>query len=71
MADQKPGPAGNRQDTRSLQITLPRVAFDALVLLATRSPLGATEHAVATYILAKEIERMQKSGEYGLQMSVG
>jgi hypothetical protein len=71
MADQKPGPAGNRQETRPLQITVPKVVFDDLVTLATRSPLGATEHAVAAAIIAREIERMQKAGEYGLKMNVG
>jgi hypothetical protein len=43
---------------------------DALVHLAKHSPLGATENAVAAYILTKEIERMQKAEEFGLRMSV-
>lgn len=60
-----------RQENESFEVTVPKVVFDCLVTLATRSPLGWTENLVAAAILAKEIERMQKAGEYGLKMDLG
>jgi hypothetical protein len=48
---------------------VPASLHSALVHLAARTVYGATENAVAAYILAKEIERMQKSGEFGLSAS--
>lgn len=60
-----------RQETETFEITVPVSLHAALVHLATVSPLGQTENAVATYILAKEIERMQRAGEYGLRMPAG
>jgi hypothetical protein len=59
-----------RQETESFEITVPVVLHAALVHLATHSPLGATENAVAAYLLTKEIERMQKAEEFGLRMSI-
>jgi hypothetical protein len=58
-----------RQDTETFEVTVPVSLHRALVHLATHTPFGATENAVAAYILGKEIERMQKAGEYGLKMS--
>ena len=58
-----------RQDTESVEVTVPAALHSALVHLATHTIYGATENAVAAYILAKEIERMQKSGEFGLGAS--
>jgi hypothetical protein len=60
-----------RQDTETFEITVPLSLHRALVHLATSTPFGATENQVAGYILAKEIERMQKAGEYGLTMPTG
>lgn len=59
---------GKRQGTEAFEVTVPASLHAALVHLATHSPLGQTENLVATYILTKEIERMQKAGEYGLRM---
>jgi hypothetical protein len=55
-----------RQETETFEITVPASLHGALVHLATRTVYGATENAVAAFILAKEIERMQKAGEFGL-----
>ena len=60
-----------RQETEAFEITVPVSLHCALVHLATHSPLGQTENVVAAYILTKEIERMQKAGEYGLKMPTG
>ena len=59
-----------RQDTETFEITTPRALHSALVHLATHTTYGATENAVAVYILTKEVERMQKAGEFGLRMPV-
>ncbi len=60
-----------RQETETFEITIPISLYRALTYLATYTPLGPTENAVAGYMLTKEIERMQKAEEYGLRMSVG
>jgi len=60
-----------RQETETFEITVPAALHAALVHLATHTSFGVTENAVATYILGKEIERMQKAGEFGLKMPVG
>lgn len=57
-----------RQETETFEVTVPVALYDALVHLATSTSYGATENAVAAYILAKEIERMQKASEFGLKM---
>jgi hypothetical protein len=57
-----------RQETETFEVTVPVALCSALVHLATHTSFGATENAVAAYILTKEIERMQKSGEFGLKM---
>ena len=57
-----------RQETATFEITVPLSVFDALVHLATVSPLGWTENLVAANIVASEIARMQKAGDYGLAM---
>jgi hypothetical protein len=60
-----------RQETETFEVTVPISLYSALTHLATYTPLGPTENAVAGYMLTKEIERMQKAGEYGLRMPVG
>jgi hypothetical protein len=60
-----------RQGTETFEITVPRALHAALVHLAAHSPYGATENAVVAYILGKEIERVQKAGEFGLKMPTG
>jgi hypothetical protein len=60
-----------RQETATFQVTVPASLHAALVHLATHTPLGETENAVAAFIIAKEIERMQRTGEYGLRMPTG
>jgi len=57
-----------RQETETIEVTIPAALHGALVYLATHTTLGATENAVAAYVLAKEIDRMQRAGEYGLKM---
>lgn len=57
-----------RQETETIEVTVPLALHGALVHLATHTTFGATENAVAAYILAKEVERMQKAGEFGLKM---
>ena len=57
-----------RQRTETFEVTVPMTLHTALVHLATYSPYGVTENAVAAYILGKEVERMQKAGEFGLKM---
>ena len=42
--------------------------LNTLIYLASYTTYGPTENAAAVYILTKEIERMQKAGEYGLRM---
>jgi hypothetical protein len=65
-----PRPA-KRQETETIEITVPVSLHTALVYLASHTPLGMTENGVAVYLLTKEIDRMQKAGEYGLRMPVG
>jgi hypothetical protein len=60
-----------RQETETFEITIPISLYSALTHLATYTPLGPTENAVAGFMLTKEIERMQKAGEYGLRMPSG
>jgi hypothetical protein len=60
-----------RQETRTFEITVPLATFEALVRLASYTTFGFTENTVAAYILAKEIERMQREGEFGLRMPSG
>jgi hypothetical protein len=57
-----------RQETETFEVTVPISLYNALVHLATHTMFGATENAVAAYILSKEIERMQKANEFGLKM---
>jgi hypothetical protein len=57
-----------RQDTETFEVTVPVTLHKALVHLATHTTFGATENAVAAYILGKEIERMQRDKEFGLKM---
>ena len=56
-----------RQETETFEVTVPVALHAALVHLATTTVYGTTENAVAAFILAKEIERMQKAGEFGLR----
>lgn len=58
-----------RQDTETFEVTVPASLYSALIHLASHTTFGFTENAVAAYILAKEIERMQKAREFGLKMS--
>jgi hypothetical protein len=60
-----------RQETEAIEVTIPLATFNALVHLATHTTFGFTENSVAAYILAKEVERMQKAGEFGLRMPTG
>jgi hypothetical protein len=60
-----------RQETEKIEITIPVSTFNALVHLASHTPYGFTENTAAAYIITKEIERMQKAGEYGLRMPTG
>jgi CHAT domain-containing protein len=60
-----------RQETETFEVTVPAALHRALVHLATHTSFGVTENAVAAYILAKEIERMQKADEFGLKMPTG
>lgn len=57
-----------RQETETIEVTVPATLHGALVHLAMHTTFGATENAVAAYILAKEVERMQRAGEFGLKM---
>jgi hypothetical protein len=57
-----------RQETQTFEVTVPLAVYDALVHLATHGPQGFTENTVAAYLLGKEIERMQRAGEFGLKM---
>jgi len=52
----------NRSDARARDLTLPREAFDYLVLLATLGKLGRTENEVATHILVREVYAMLERG---------
>lgn len=60
-----------KQDTETFEITVPSSLHRDLVHLAAHTVFGVTENQVATYILSKEIERMQKAGEFGLKMPTG
>jgi hypothetical protein len=59
-----------RQDTETFEVTVPVSIYEILGLLATHTTYGATENAVAAYILGKEIERMQRAGDFGLRMPI-
>ena len=56
-----------RQETQTFEITVPQALHASLVHLASHTIYGVTENAVAAFILTKEIERMQKAGEFGLK----
>lgn len=60
-----------RQETETIAVTIPMATFNALVHLASHTTFGFTENTVAAYIIAKEIERMQRDGEFGLRMPIG
>jgi CHAT domain-containing protein len=60
-----------RQETETFEVTVPAALHAALVHLATHTSYGVTENTVAAYILGKEVERMQKGGEFGLKMPMG
>jgi hypothetical protein len=60
-----------RQNTETISVTIPLATFNALVHLASHTTFGFTENTAAAYILAKEIERMQRAGEFGLRMPTG
>lgn len=63
--------AVKRQDTESFEITVPTNLFNALVHLATHTSMGPSENAVAVHILANEIERLQRAGDFGLKLPTG
>ena len=56
-----------RQDTETFEITVPVSLFNSLVHLATHSPFGQTENAVAAHMLAQAIHAMEREGLYGLK----
>ena len=58
----------NRSDARALNLTLPREAFDYLVLLATLGKLGRTENEVATHILVREVYAMHARGFHDMRI---
>ncbi len=52
-----------RQETETISVTIPVATFNALVHLASFTTFGFTENTAAAYIIAKEIERMQKASD--------
>ena len=56
-----------RQEMHSFEISVPDTLFKSLVHLASHTPYGGSEHAIAVWILAKETDRMAQAGEYGLK----
>jgi len=58
----------NRSEARSLNLTLPREAFDYLVLLVMRGKPGRTENEVATHILVREVYALVDRGFHELKI---
>lgn len=61
----------NKQETRSLEITVPQSLYDYLGFLATNTILGASENAVAAYVLTKQLEEMLAGGFHNLNVPRG
>jgi hypothetical protein len=54
--------ARDRQDTKSLTVTLPEPAFAYLQRLAATTMLGANESSIAALLLINELVRMRVQG---------
>jgi len=52
----------NKQETKSLEIAVPQALHDYLGFLAANTVLGASESAVASYVLTKQLEEMLRTG---------
>ena len=58
----------NKQETRSLEIAVPQALYDYLGYLAANTILGASENTVASFILAKQLEEMLRSGFHNISV---
>jgi hypothetical protein len=54
----------NKQETKPLEIALPKAVHDYLGYLAANSVLGASANAVAAYILTSRLEEMLRDREH-------
>ena len=46
----------NKQETKTLEIAVPIRLYEYLGFLAANSVLGASENAIASYLLTKQLE---------------
>lgn len=51
----------NRQETRTFEVTVPIALYEYLSYLATHTTLGASENAVAVYLIGRAVEEMIRS----------
>lgn len=56
----------NKQPTQSLEISVPQALYDYLGFLAANTAYGASENAVALYILTRQIEEMLRADVHGI-----
>lgn len=57
----------NRQETRTLALSVPAALHEYLCYLATHTQLGASENAVTLWLLTQSVIEVQKSGFHGLR----
>lgn len=51
----------NRQKTKSLEVSVPQSTYEYLGYLATHTMLGASENAVASYLLTRRLNKMLRA----------
>ena len=52
----------NKQETKTLEITLPLVLYEHLTALAMQSHLGASESVVAVALISAQVDERERSG---------
>jgi hypothetical protein len=51
-----------KQETKSLEISVPIALYEHLTYLASQSHMGATETAVALYLITSQIDERERLG---------
>jgi len=58
----------HKQETKPFEISVPITLYEFLGYLAAHSHFGASEGAVAVYLLTKQIDEMIRTGAHNLQL---
>lgn len=61
----------NKQETKSLEISVPLALYEYLSYLAAHSRWGASESAVAVYLLTKQVDTVAESGSGAVHLPRG